>query len=404
MRSKYKAFHQAIDKLREDYNKHRGLLKDKRVTQAERLILKSYIEIRNNNYQKVFEYLKNCHPTEKYFKAHKNLVMGIAYNNITNYEDSTSCFMSAEQQFDHNVDIHFVFFLYLNWYYLASNTRNLVLSKQIITKVNKISAQLSLRFEALRVLINFDFLSQNGEVRAAIKKNNELKKIEHNLYHADQTSLIVMRFNFYVSIQDFLSAKQELSNLKSLRKNQLTENYKYMSSLLKFLMHDEPLYIREIEIKRTTYLYQQIKVLKLILNHDLNAAQTTWNNLANKYPKLYQDEFQYHGGNDLFNHSLKKVLILHKQYSNKPSHEINFDATKKSSLTTNDLLGEIFSDQDLIISKDDLFKLLYKREAMTLSDDNKLAKVISRYRKKTDKNIRSKNGYFQYKTISEKSA
>jgi hypothetical protein len=143
-------------------------------------------------------------------------------------------------------------FKYLNWYYLSINTRDSALSSNIIDKVNQNERPLSPRFEALKILINFDFMAKQGEVKRAQELNQLLKKVEGNFYHADMTAMIVIRFNFYIITEDFKSAQKELAKLKTIRKNQLSENYKYMSSLLIFLLYSKPLYTGLIPLPSKT--------------------------------------------------------------------------------------------------------------------------------------------------------
>lgn len=403
MRPEYKAFHQAIDKIRQDYNKYKDLLKDKRMSHAERLIIQTYVELRNNNYEKIFSYMKSCSPGEEYINAHKFLVMGIACNNITRFKEASENFELAERLFNVELDSHFLFFLYLNWYYLAINTRDKEKASTVIKEVNNITKALTPRFEALKILINFDFCAKNGDIDLATKMNNELKKVEANLYHADMTALTVIRFNFYVASKDYKKAQKEIFKLKSIRKNQLTENFKYMSSLLNFLLHNKPLYLREIETSRSPYLYTQLKVLKSLESHDFRSAEDSWQTLSSQHPDLYQDEFQYQGGNDLFSQCLSKLLLSAKRHRNQSLDEI-IPALQKPDMAIDETLDHLFNNQDLKISKEELFEILYKRSPQSVHDDIKLAKAISRHRKKTGKEIVSSRGYFLYKTSSRLTA
>jgi phage regulator Rha-like protein len=60
------------------------------------------------------------------------------------------------------------------------------------------------------------------------------------------------------------------------------------------------------------------KILKSILNHDFSQAEIHWQKLNKQHPELYQDEFQYKGGNDLFCQCLRKMLLRSKKQQNQP--------------------------------------------------------------------------------------
>ena len=378
MRPLYKAFHEAFDLLRKDFIKNKKYLYDKRITFSERQILKSYVALRNNKFSDVFELMDNCTPQNDYFEAHKALVLGIAYNNASNFSSSSLNFEKAQKLFDKELDGYFLFYLYLNWYYLATNTANIGFAQNLIEKANRLEVE-NKRFVALRELINFDFYANKKDFEMAKIHLSNLKEHKRFLYSTDLSAYLIMSFNFHMFTHQFEMAQKNLNQLKKIRKYQLTENYKFMSSLLNYLVNDSSIYLREIDLKRTPLLNYQAQTIKHLSYGNIPDAIDYWDKLNEMDPKLYQDEFEFLGPQNLFSHCLKKA-----KQSLKKLPQLQLE-----NLSLEEKLNQLFQHESDIYLKKDLFFFLYGQEAQNSKDYNKMSKLISRFRKSYDKNITS---------------
>lgn len=393
MRPQYIAFHEAFDLLRKDYNKNKKYLNDKRVTFSERQILRSYIALRNNKFDETLDLMSNCTPQNDYFEGHKNLVMGIAYNNISEFKKSKVHFELSESQFDKEQDSYFLFYLYLNWYYLATNTADSDLAQSLIDKTQVLELK-SKRFMVLRDLIHFDFYSNLKDYEKAKDYLTKVKDNKRFLYAADIGPYLIMSFNYYMFTEQFSDGEKVIEQLKKIRKYQLTENFKFMSSLMGYLLHDKSIYLREEDLDRTKVLNFQAQTVKYLSYGNIPDAIDFWDKLTEMNPKIYQDEFEYHGPGNLFSHCLKKAKFSVKKIPEQ----------KLEGLGLEDKLNTLFvKDGDLYL-KEDLFFLLYGVEAQSSKDLNKLSKLISRFRKKSCKNIITSHNSYVFKEITKKSA
>jgi hypothetical protein len=393
MRPLYKAFHEAFDLLRKDFNKNKKYLNDKRITFAERQILKSYVALRNNKFSEVFELMDSCSTQNDYFEAHKQLVLGISYNNLSLFSESARCFSQSEKLFHKEEDSYFLFYLYLNWYYLATNTVNSKLAEELINKSNSLEIENN-RFIALRELISFDYHANRKDYAKAKKHLNKLKENKRFLYTIDLSAYLIISFNFYMTTDEFDKAQNHLKQLKKIRKYQLTENYKFMSSLMGYLIDDSSIYLREVDLKRTPVLNYQAQTIKHLSYGNVPDALDYWEQLEELDSHLYQDEFDYLGPQNLFFHCLKKAKMNLKKL---PQLQLE-------DLSLEDKLHKLFQNVNDIYLKNDLFFLLYGKEAEGAKDFNKLSKLISRFRKSHSKNIVSSHESYIFKDEGQKTA
>lgn len=393
MRQEYKAFHEAFDLLRKDFVKNKKYLNDKRITFSERQILKSYIAIRNNKYIEAFELLENCSPPNDYFNAHKFLILGIAHNNLSHFRMSKEYFEKCEKLFQPEHDSYFMFYLYLNWYYMASNTYDIETSKVLIEKVDRLEI-FNKRFLALKTLMHLNYYTNIKEFEHAKSYLDKFKTQKRFLYSTDISASMIICFNYYMFSEQYGHARKIISQLKKLRKYHLTENYKFQSALMDYLTDDSPIYLRHEDLKRTDTLNYQAQIIKNLSYGNISKAHMYWKRLSQKNPSLYldEDEFEYKGPPNLFYQCLKKAK---KTLKKNPAMHLE-------GLSIEQKLNELFKSVNDTYLKDDLYFILYNEKVELHKDYNKLSKVISRFKKSSGKNICSSHQSYIFKDSDKK--
>lgn len=391
MREFYKAFNEAFFALKENYSKNKKYLKDKRLTKAEAKILKAYTDLRFNKYQDIFETLPQMTSSSDYFEAHRNLILGLAYNNTGKYEKALNHFNDAQDYFEPDKDQEYMFHLYTNWYYLSINLNDDSMSKEIINELSKIDVK-DKRDALIKKLLTFEFSSRTGHKDEALLQFDEIRENEKDFLPHDKSAYHTIAFNFFVYQSDFQNAHKELSKLRMIKNYQLTENYKYIKSLLDYIINDKSIYARFLDFERTKILGNEIMCIKSLSYGDYDEANGYWKSLMHAKPKVYLDNFQVNSSKNLFYHALRKALS-----NSSRKIELYFD----SKLSINQRITLIFKQYPIIL-KSDLFKLLYEREMTKLGDGNKLSQAISRYKKKH--NIIIKTHHDSYELIADKKA
>jgi hypothetical protein len=143
-----------------------------------------------------------------------------------------------------------------------------------------------------------------------------------------------------------------------------------MKNLLEHIAEKKPLYIYEHDFKDYPELHYQLEVIKALSRSDIKRAEDFWSKLALHNPEIYQENFSYLGGLNLFSAALK----IHKQEN---SEKIN-KADLKSIEKPLEKLIYIFEKTSVPIQKAELIDLIWGEEVSEKSQ-NKLRKLVFRY-------------------------
>lgn len=135
-----KTFHAILLRFTSHPEKAKDGLKDKRLTKAEKDILQGYLLIRDNKNSEVIK-LFSSHTTNPsdYVEAQKNLLLGIAYNNLSQFALSLQYYEAAAQSFNHEFTDHFYFMTRINLYWAYYNLKDKEKMKEEISEIEKCS-------------------------------------------------------------------------------------------------------------------------------------------------------------------------------------------------------------------------------------------------------------------------
>lgn len=385
------AFHEAFDLLVRDYRKNKKYLEDKRLTYAERLILQAHMLIRNNKHDEVFELLEQCTPSNDYFNAHKNFILGVASINAGEDLKALDLLEQAEEHFNSEYDHYYLFLLYLNCYTCGLNLSDKAVAQKYFDKLSQLGAKTD-RQEVLLRETEFDHAILMADTAKALKLKEKLDQDKVSMSPSDLPHYIINCFHLGMQLENFTLAINAMNELKVLKKFHRSENYKFMHSLISYLLEDAPIYLREEDLSNVAILNYQVQCIKLLSQGDAVGAYAYWQKLQELNPHIYQGEFDFQGNKCLFSLCLKKSLRQTKQQRIQVPQD----------LTMFEKLDFIFENSNGVISKEELFQLLWNKELYDKADLQKLSRLIYKYRKSANFEIKTHHG--SYKVQPKKAA
>jgi hypothetical protein len=143
-----------------------------------------------------------------------------------------------------------------------------------------------------------------------------------------------------------------------------------MKNLLEHIAEKKPLYIYEHDFKDYPELHYQLEVIKALSRSDIKRAEDFWSRLALHNHELYQQNFSYLGGLNLFSAALK----IHKQGNNVKIDKADLKSIEKPL----EKLVYIFQKTTVPIQKAELIDLIWGEEVSEKSQ-NKLRKLVFKY-------------------------
>ena len=381
-----KAFHEAFSLISINTRKFKLFLRDKRITHAEKTILKCHLALRDNNYKELWSLLENCTPNNDYIKGHKNLVKAIALNNVGCFSKAIKLFEKTSYKFEAGVDDKFIFLLNVNAFICSSNMHDTKRMSKYL-QLSLAHTENSNREMFIKEFIKFSFYHSIEDIQAAKEILIKIEEREHQLSSSEYNTFLISYFQFFILIDDTEHAYKILKKMKNSKKYYLTENYIFMSSLLDFLTKSKPIYLREEDLQRTKNLFYQVETIKSLYQGDLENANRYWTKLQKHNPYIYKDNFIFTGKKCLFSLCLARSLDMSKEF------ELNIN----QSWTNLEKLKYIFDNTEGTISKEKIFSLVWNKEAVDKTDILKVSKLISKYKKQLNFEIKNMHGSYMIK-------
>lgn len=388
----YIAFHEAFDQLHINYRKNKKYLQDKRLSSVEKKLLNAHLLIRNNKSTEVFELLETCNPTNSYFHAHRQLLWGMALINTGRNEEALTFIKEAYEEFHPDYDQKFIYMAYRDSFIAGINLSDKEVCKHYLDKIKELELH-DHEHRHIKQIMEFDYSVLIEDIETATKLKASLDGLKEEMVFSDLPGYLINCFHLSMLTQDFKMAKEAMNELKGIKKFHQSENYKFMSSLLGYLENDEPIYLRDEDLKDVENLNYQAQCIKSLSYGNVEEAFGYWQRLSKLNSKEYQNEFDYRGRKNLFSHCLRKALRKMKQ----ERMEI------PANLSLFEKLDFIFTQRDgSVISKEELFKHLWQKEVQTKDDFQKLSRLLCKYRKNTEFDIKTHHG--SYKIQKKKAA
>lgn len=369
-------------------------LQDKRLTTHEKKIMQGHLLIRDNKNTQAVKELQDLSQSDvDFINYHRDLLLGIAHNNLGQFAVAEKFLQSAIEGFREIKNHYHLFTALYNLLNLLSNIGRVPEMKSVLKEMekNRPEGQLAeIRLLRCQFICAFDA----SEIENAQIINAQISKYKPKMSENDLISHLVCEFMFQVKIEALTDAQNTLEQMKKHRKFMLTENFNFMKRLLAYLMSDTTIYAYEREFSSAPLLFHQIKVIENLQAKDETSAKTHWSELQKIAPEVHRGEFQYAGEKCLFSLCLEKS----KQTS------------AKVVIARNDIKGtktkiayEILMNLEAPIKNSHLFELIWGEAPETKEDLSRLAKLLSKTRDLYQIEIISRKGtYFVDKLALKK--
>lgn len=380
---KIKTFIEALSFYHADFKKFQRYLQDKRLSQAEKTILRAWINLREVKLQKIISELAPLKTFDKEVEAQRQLLLGIAYNNTGELLHAVPTLLHAIGPLkDSNLPnsyfaaINTLFITYHNLKDLDGMAR--VLEEMVEFEKPTTGQQI----EILRRQFSFFcFIGKLDKARLIMKKIDKYKKYFSD---AQKINLLMDKFDLAIKADSYKVCEEILSEMKNHRNFQLSANFKFMRKLLSLITTGESLYLYPKDFAENPQLCAQVKVLLAMEQGNYEDARREWLQLSKMSPSIFDKDFGYHGDKCLFSVAINKL---------QPKKEILF--AKKGEMNNEALFLKIMTEhQGIPISKEELFYEMWGKELESKDDLNKLVCTVYRLKTKHKLTIKSRKGCY----------
>lgn len=382
---KAKTFFTALREFHDHPQKVRKYFKDNRITQSEKKILEGWYLLRDGKSEQIVELFEKIPAqTDELVESQRNLVLGLALNNLSRFTEAAQKVESAARTLKNHDLPYYLYIAQSNLFNINLNLKNMAGMRKSLHELRAITAQ-NKRQEVIYLLLRMKYFSFCGKYHFANRQIALIEQKKNLMNESIVINFMTSKFMHEVRCQDLNKANRTLNEMKKFRKFHFNANFKFMRMMLDHLMAGKPLYVYQHDFDHSPMLFHQIKVIQLLEEANPAEAETHWNKLQEIQPGIYGRAFQYDGDPCLFSLCLKR----HDKKISMPHFQMPLDMPKEKWLYT--LLQEI----DHPIRKEDLLKLIWGKNESDKDDLNKLKVLISRTRDKYGIEISYKKGCYQ---------
>ncbi len=229
------------------------------------------------------------------------------------------------------------------------------------------------------------YYSYIGKQKVAGEILDRLDQYKDQMTEVDIVSHLIHRFKHSIEINDIEKARNVLVEMKDYRKFSISENYRYMKKLLDHYTDRKPLYFKDEEFEKQPVLLCYIKVIQLLEERKNEEAMEWWAKLAQRYPDTFHEAFRYTGQQNIFS----LCLNLYADATATPS-VIDID----ENLNRGEAIILFLEKANGPVSRNALFKFLWKRDAVHKEDFVRLSRKIYRLKKQFSIDIEYRKGCY----------
>lgn len=384
---KAKTFIEALNCFSTDPRRARRFLDDKRLAQNEKVILKCFFLLRENQHQEILTELSSITEiADPVVVAQKNLLLGITYNNLDQHHKAIACINESISQLKKYKLSYFEMIGDLNLFIIYQNLKDEKAMRGVLAHLKKL--KITDPLSQIRILrCHFKYYVFMNKIEAAESTLDEISSLKKFMSDSDAIGLLVDQFEFSITKNDFTEARGILTKMKNHRAFASTEHYNFLKKLLDHQMDDKPLYVTNQDFVNSPILFHQIKVVQFLAEADTGEAQIAWKMLRNMNSNLYQDNFNYTGPICLFSICMEKHL---------------------DKINTPEIISDPISflqNHEGPVRKEVLFKAFWGREPESKEDFAKLSKHLYDLKEKYGLNLKTQKGcYLLIKDDKKKAA
>lgn len=382
-----KAFIEILSNLHDDYSLIKKSMKDKRMSQSEKEILKAWDLLKKCKHEEIINAINAITRSNDVIINQCNLILGITYNNQGSFDKSQKLLASTlDHLAEKNLHRHLFIALY-NLFIASYNKQDLSFMIFSYNSLRKIKHKAAQEYERLNIcafqLATFE--NSFDECEILMKK---LDSHFNNFSDSMRITYLISKFKFLIKKRELDEASGLLVQLKQFRLFRSSSNYKFMVKLLEFTKNESTFYMYEREFEDCPHLYFQLEVIKSLDQRDQSRAKIFWNKLKEKSSRLYEDEFCYKGDFDLFAFALEKVVYQEKENTIGELPDDKLEAL------------DIILTKNSIINKDELFLILWGRPIESEQDEVSFRNLLYKYRVHRNSNLKFRNScYYLEKKI-----
>lgn len=381
----HKTFLAAIDCFTDNMQKFKRYYNDKRLTQAEKAMLKSKVELRKGNFQKALELLEFT-TTNPFLKAYQLYYQGNLLNNAAKSHEAIPLLKESYLRFMKLEDKVKAYFPLYALIITLINQRNATQVEFYLKELGKMhlndpyQQSSFLRAKALY----FSLLEDN---ETALKYINKALAIKSSKLETRMAFFLVAKFVIYFKLHRYNECEQILADYKDVNGFADSANYNFMRIMLSHFLHDAPIYAYPKHFKGVAELEYQVNTIKHLSVAETDLAKIYWAKLQDINPALYREGFVYTGDYGLFGACLAK----HQRKNENKTLSFNLDELKGS---TQERLYSILMNSSKTHSKEELIKLIWDEE-YTLENSQRFNKLLSRVKKKYGLEVRVRKGSYR---------
>tara|TARA_R110000868_G_scaffold117600_11_gene312342 strand:+ start:2698 stop:3888 length:1191 start_codon:yes stop_codon:yes gene_type:complete len=390
-KKQYKTFIKAYELICKENRLFTSYFKDRRISQAERTLLKSLYAIKKGKALETIGTLNSFTGSSDFLESVRLNLLGNCYNNSGQFKKAVECYGTAVPLLSQMDDEYYIFYPLVSLVEAHLNLKNVDECKKYYLNLKRIKKTSHWR-KAKFLQTEACYFSLIGDHVSALKNLDEcLDKYEAEVESQKAYLYTIKLITLFKAnrIDEFI---ETLEIYKVLRGYKIKENYKYMDTLVSYIYKDASIYAYERDFASIPYLYHQLMVIKSLRCFEIERAKKSWTFLQTENPFVYKDDFQLTGDDSLFSKALEKV-----KRESQFEQESQFDLETLHKLkTVQDKLHYILTNKDGAVSSEELIKLIWNEE---LSEKSlfKLSVQISRLRKKSKEEIKVKSGHYYIK-------
>lgn len=388
-----KTFFEALSFYYTDSKKFLRYFEDKRLSQAEKAILRSWQNLREVKLQVIIKDLSGLKNLETDVEAQRQLLLGIAYNNTGDLLHAVTHLLRSLELLQEVGPAQSMFAATNTLFITYQNLKDHEGMARVLDEMEELeNPTQGQQLEILRR--RFAFLCFVGKLDKAQATMKKIESFEKHFSDSQKINVLMDKFDLAIKSENYKDCEKLLDKMKGHRNFHLSINFKFMRKTLDLINKGDPLYLYAKDFSDNPMMYAQVKVLLLMEQTNFEGARREWLNLHKLSPQVYDKDFGYHGDKCLFSLSVKKL---------QPKKQVIF--AQKGEMNNEQLFLKIMTEhQGVPISKEELFFQLWGRELETKEDLNKLVCTVYRLKNKYKLIIKSKKGCYILQSVGKKAA
>ncbi len=365
------------------------LKKDHHLSIFEKKILESMLYHKKGKYSFAINQLINFKSNVNFLEAFRCSCIGKCYNDSTNYAEAMKYLKQSVEYFQKCNDTDYIFVPLFDLLVLHMNLKDIDNFNVFYTifKTLPLNTQVK-RFKSCQAEIFYTLLNENPN--EALRKIDYINKNFSNEIEDRLGYFYILKIMALVKLSKYKTCFEILEKYSLSSGYRVRSNYKYIMSLLNFLVYKKSIYVYQRDFLEATQLYNELLVIKNLSESNVKEAKDKWKELQSNNEKLYGNDFKFGGDDCLFFRVLQTVQST-------TNFIIQDSIDKKEIKSASEKLYFMLVSYATPVPKEHLISILWKEE-LDEKNDKRLRSLIYIIKKNYGINILAKDG--KYSIIS----